>query len=812
VHPRNSTLLGALLRAYRAVMARSGEVVSLGARMWARRDLRRRWRSLVVLGVLAGLASGLAMAALAGARRTATAFPRLREKTDSADAVVFPSQIGIFAGDWGKLRDEPYVESVAPWSLLFGNYDGQPGGLMFGPVGDTWLQRVDKPVVIRGRMWDPKKPNEVVIDEFAPEATGLALGSTFTFQFYKKGADIDAGKPADGIKRTFTVVGIVRETSEFLFSGGFVIPSPGLLRTLGVTRIENAHVRLKNPATDMAKLKRDAPTVLLEGTPVLDLHQVEVRVSTAISVEHSALLLLAAAVAAAGFVFVGQALVRSVAAVDADAEILSAIGLDRRDLTMAAAIPHLVVAVIGAVGGLVVALALSPRFPIGFAAKVDPGRGFNADLTVLIPGTILTALVIVAGTLTMAWLRERRTANASSVRPPLSPRLGRLGPLPVGLGATMAFDGGRGRRAVPIRPALVGAVVAVLGLTATMTIRHGLDQALANPARVGVTWDAAALVPYDAYDLKRADQLDPAYAKRVLALPGVAALSTVWRSVDDVGGVGVAAFAVDPNRGALTLVTVEGRAPRRSGEVAIGPATARQLDVDIGDDVTIAGRKLRIVGRAFFPVDVHSGFDEGLWLTYPDLLAVSPKTNTADASGPSASYLVTWAKGTDPDANLAAFTKAVPDSEDVSFAAIPDELTNLSRVRTVPAILAAFLVLLGLTTLVHVLVASVRARRRDFAVLRAIGFSRRMSATVVATQGTSIGLVGLVVGLPVGFAIGRGAWLWVSSQVPLVYASPLWLTLIVVEIPVVVIAANLIAAWPARRAGRLQPAEILRTE
>ena len=132
--------------------------------------------------------------------------------------------------------------------------------------------------------------------------------------------------------------------------------------------------------------------------------------------------------------------------------------------------------------------------------------------------------------------------------------------------------------------------------------------------------------------------------------------------------------------------------------------------------------------------------------------------------------------------------------------------------RTVPAILAAFLVLLGLATLVHVLVASVRARRHDFAVLRAIGFTRRMSATMVVTQGTSIGLVGLVVGLPVGFAIGRGAWAWVSSQVPLVYASPLWVTLIVVLIPGVLIAANLIAAWPAHRASRLQPAEILRTE
>ncbi|MDQ2826686.1 MAG: ABC transporter permease, partial [Actinomycetota bacterium] len=320
-----------------------------GAHMWARTDLRRRWLSLIVLGILAGSAAGLTMASLAGARRTETAFPRLRVTTHAADAVVFPGQVGGFVTDWAKLRARPYVESVAPWSLLFGAMNGQPGGVLFGPIDDTWLQQVDRPVVVRGRMWDPKRPDEVVEDEDA--ATQLPLGSTFTFRFYANGkSDLD-GIPPNGPTRHLKVVGIIRETSEFLFAPGLIIPSPALLEQdrAHLTHIENAHVRLKDPAKDMAVLKRDVPTLLQRGTPVLDLHQVVTRVSTAISVERSALLLLSAAVAAAGLVFVGQALSRSVATIDADADALRAMGFARRDISFAATAPHVLVAVVGAI-------------------------------------------------------------------------------------------------------------------------------------------------------------------------------------------------------------------------------------------------------------------------------------------------------------------------------------------------------------------------------------------------------------------------------------------------------------------------------
>jgi ABC-type antimicrobial peptide transport system permease subunit len=52
----------------------------------------------------------------------------------------------------------------------------------------------------------------------------------------------------------------------------------------------------------------------------------------------------------------------------------------------------------------------------------------------------------------------------------------------------------------------------------------------------------------------------------------------------------------------------------------------------------------------------------------------------------------------------------------------------------------------------------------------------------------------------------------VADATPLHYIAPLPLTAIVVSVPAALLLANAIAAWPARRAARLQPAQVLRTE
>src|SRR5437588_9398457 len=118
------------------------------AAVWARRDLRRRWRSLVVLGVLAGATSGFAMASFAGARRTATALPRLEHRTHAPSALVFASQSGVFDPDITKLRARPEVADLAVWDLVFGNLNGEPGAVLFASDDGRWGRDVNRPVLI----------------------------------------------------------------------------------------------------------------------------------------------------------------------------------------------------------------------------------------------------------------------------------------------------------------------------------------------------------------------------------------------------------------------------------------------------------------------------------------------------------------------------------------------------------------------------------------------------------------------------------------------------------------------------------------
>jgi predicted lysophospholipase L1 biosynthesis ABC-type transport system permease subunit len=112
----------------------------------------------------------------------------------------------------------------------------------------------------------------------------------------------------------------------------------------------------------------------------------------------------------------------------------------------------------------------------------------------------------------------------------------------------------------------------------------------------------------------------------------------------------------------------------------------------------------------------------------------------------------------------------------------------------------------------HALSTAVRRRRHDLAVLRALGMTRRQSRLVVTTQASLLAVIGLLLGVPLGIALGRSIWRAVAGFTPLAYHSPLApLTLLLVG-PIALLAANVLAAWPQRRAAGVRAAQVLRSE
>jgi ABC-type antimicrobial peptide transport system permease subunit len=154
-------------------------------------------------------------------------------------------------------------------------------------------------------------------------------------------------------------------------------------------------------------------------------------------------------------------------------------------------------------------------------------------------------------------------------------------------------------------------------------------------------------------------------------------------------------------------------------------------------------------------------------------------------------------------AGLGSFTVQGP--------ATPTDVVNFGRVQELPLLLGIALSLLALLTIAHLLLTSVRRRRRDFAVLRSIGFTRRQVRSAISWQASTLTAVALALGIPAGILCGRVAWRLFAGQLGILPVVVLPVILVLV-VPAALVLAVGVAAVPGESAARTRPAEILRSE
>ena len=142
----------------------------------------------------------------------------------------------------------------------------------------------------------------------------------------------------------------------------------------------------------------------------------------------------------------------------------------------------------------------------------------------------------------------------------------------------------------------------------------------------------------------------------------------------------------------------------------------------------------------------------------------------------------------------------------------PSDIADLAHVEKTPLILALVLGLFGIAVLAQLVVLNCRRRRHDLAVLKTTGMRRRQIFAITYWQTSALAGVTLLIGLPLGVAVGRWIWDLFTANVGVATdaAIPTWTILLVV--PVLVAVANLVASVPGRRSAILHPAEVLRTE
>ena len=120
------------------------------------------------------------------------------------------------------------------------------------------------------------------------------------------------------------------------------------------------------------------------------------------------------------------------------------------------------------------------------------------------------------------------------------------------------------------------------------------------------------------------------------------------------------------------------------------------------------------------------------------------------------------------------------------------------------------LAVVGAATLAHLLVVSVSRRRREIGLLKVLGFVNRQVASAMACQTTTLALIGIIVGVPLGVVVGQATWKAFANNLGAVPVSivPIWLVGVLVA--GVIVVANLLAIGPALVATRSKPARLLR--
>jgi hypothetical protein len=383
------------------------------------------------------------------------------------------------------------------------------------------------------------------------------------------------------------------------------------------------------------------------------------------------------------------------------------------------------------------------------------------------------------------------------------------------IGTRFALEPGRGRSALPVRPALMGAAAGVLGVLAAFTFSAGVTDAAANPARFGQTNQLESYIGENGQDLGPAGPV----LRAVAATRDVTGVNDALIAVAQSGQVSITTYTYDPVGGKrLPVVLTAGRLPTAPDEIVLAPTTARQLHATTGSAIRLTGGAhpvaVRVSGVGFVPEGAHNEYDSGAWITsagYDRLFSGAHyrfKFHVALISlRPGADVTVAGRR-------LSAAAASVKGGKGVAFFAPPppQALLVVKDVAVLPLALGAFLVLLALGAVGHALATAVHRRRGELAVLRALGMTGLQSRLVVVTQASVLAAVGLAVGLPLGFALGRFVWRLVAQSTPLAYHPPLAFWALVLIGPLALLAANLLSAWPGQRAARLRSAQILRAE
>ena len=377
------------------------------------------------------------------------------------------------------------------------------------------------------------------------------------------------------------------------------------------------------------------------------------------------------------------------------------------------------------------------------------------------------------------------------------------------IGVRHALERGRGAASIPVGTALFGSALAVTALCATVVFATSLTHLTATPALYGSDYQLSFS------NSNGGPGNSNSWVSSLQHDRSISAIMLATSNEVSINGHDVVALAGKAVRGQMLLSTVDGRLPTGKDDMTLGITTLHQVGAHVGSVVRVTvqvptGRSrtvpFRVVGTTSFPSDAGGGgLGTGSAFTMAGYVnAVCPPgrdVSVCRKSFAGGQDFIVLAKARSGPKGRADIARYVAQGS-ANRPTIPTSLLNFGEAVNFPLILGCVLAVFGAATLLHLLVVSVVRRRQEMGLLKALGFVNLQVGATMLWQATTVALVGVVVGVPLGIVAGRVIWNDFAANlgaVPVVAVPGLTIAALALGVLVV---ANALAVIPALTSAR----------
>jgi len=291
-----------------------------------------------------------------------------------------------------------------------------------------------------------------------------------------------------------------------------------------------------------------------------------------------------------------------------------------------------------------------------------------------------------------------------------------------------------------------GIAVGVAAVVALLALSAGLDNTAAEFVHLGRA--DLGLFQRDAGD-PTSSVLPLSMLPRLERQPEIAEVTPIQLVIGGIAGQPQAiVLGLDANGFAARQLVITAGGPASSGHVLVGDLLASSAHLHPGSSLRIGGRTFQVAGI------YHSG------LSYEDSGAVTTLTDAQALAGRSPQEVTTFAVKLTPQTSLASAERklshafpgllAISDPGEAVRAGASTVL--ISKAVLMMVVLA---LIIGALAVANTMLAALLERRREMALLSAIGWSAPQLGALVLGEALAVSMLGTGAGLVLGLAASK---------------------------------------------------------